>query len=64
MHEKLSIMAQLSSPGGFISYNTECPLAVPFTSPFNIPSFIWPYQVFMHIEFLCFSSIILEEIEK
>lgn len=64
MHEKLSIMTQLSSPGGFISYNNECPLAVPFISPFYISSFIWPYQTFMDIEFLCFSFIILEEIEK
>lgn len=36
----------------------------PFISPFYISSFIWPYQAFMHIEFLCFSFIILEEIEK
>lgn len=64
MHENLSIMIQLSSPRGFISYYIECPLAVPFISPFNISSFIWPYQAFMHIEFLCFSFIILEEIEK
>lgn len=36
----------------------------PLSPPFNISSFIWTHQAFMQTEFLKFSFIIHEEIEK